>query len=146
MCKSIYCININTNREKHIKACNTCLEFQQMHSKEMIIHHDILLRPWKVLGMDIFHLNNKNYLCTIDYHSKFPVLKRMEGLSAGSLITTIKVIFAEYGIPHTLAPILFQRNSEISAAVSISSKYCCNHITINATDRSKPASNLLNAL
>ena len=71
---------------------------QQMESKEKIIHHDISLRPWEVLGVDIFHLNNKYYLCIIDYHSKFLVIRRMEGLSTESLITAIKVIFAEYGI------------------------------------------------
>ena len=38
----------------------------------------------------------------VDYISKFPIVKRLEGLSAESLITTIKVIFAEYGIPHKL--------------------------------------------
>ena len=51
-----------------------------------------------MLGADIFHLNNKNYLYIIDYNSKFPVIKGMEGLSAESLIATIKVIFVEYGI------------------------------------------------
>ena len=51
-----------------------------------------------MLGADVFQLNNKNYLCIIDCHSKFPVVKRMEGLSTENLITTAKVIFAEYGI------------------------------------------------
>ena len=60
-----------------------------------MIHHDIPLRPWEVLGADIFHFNNKNYLCIVDFHSKFPVIKRMEGLSPESLITTTKVIFVE---------------------------------------------------
>ena len=55
-----------------------------------------------MLGADIFPLNNKNYLCIVDYHSKFPIIKRMEGLSTESLIATTKVIFAEYGIPHRL--------------------------------------------
>ena len=55
-----------------------------------------------MLGADIFHLNNKKYLCIIDNHSKFPVVKQMEGLSTESLIATTKVIFAEYGIPHRL--------------------------------------------
>ena len=55
-----------------------------------------------MLGADVFHFNNKNYLCIIDYHSKFPVIKRLEGLSAGSLITSTKVIFAKYGIPKKL--------------------------------------------
>ena len=102
MCELVYWVNINTNIEKHIKSCNTCLEFQQMQPKEKIIHHDVPLRPWEVLDVDIFHLNNKKYLCIIDYHSKFPVIKRIEGLSAGSLIATIKVIFTEYGILHRL--------------------------------------------
>ena len=98
-CKSGYWVNINTDIKKCIKSYNTCLEFQQMQPKEKTIHHDIPLRPWEVLGADVFLFNNKNYLCIVDYHSKFPVIKRMEGLSMESLITTIKIIFAEYGIP-----------------------------------------------
>ena len=70
-----------------------------MQPKEKMIHQHIPLRPWKVLGADVFHFNNKNYLCIVDYHSKFPVIKKMEELSTESLITTTKVIFAEYGIP-----------------------------------------------
>ena len=69
-----------------------------MEPKEKIIHHDIPLRPWEVLGADVFHFNNKNHLCIVDYHSEFPVIKGLEGLSAESLITTTKVIFPEYGI------------------------------------------------
>ena len=100
--ESVYWVNINTDIDKHIKSCNTWLEFQQTQPKEKKIHHDIRLRPWEVLGADILHLNNKNYLCIVNYHSKFAVIKRMEGLSTESLITTTKVIFAEYGIPHRL--------------------------------------------
>ena len=70
-----------------------------MQPKEKIIHHDIPLRPWEVLGVDIFQLNNKNYLCIVDYHSKFLVIKKMEGLSAENLTAAVKIIFAEYGIP-----------------------------------------------
>ena len=99
----VYWVNINTDIEKHTKGCNTCLlEFQQMQPREKILHHDIPLRPLEVLGADIFHLSNKNYSCIIDYHSKFPVIKRMEGLSTESLSTTMKVIFVECSIPHRL--------------------------------------------
>ena len=53
----------------------------------------------KCLVQTYFSLIIKNYLCIIDYHSKFPVVKRMKGLSTEKLIATAKVIFAEYGIP-----------------------------------------------
>ena len=73
--ESVYWVDINADIEKHIKNCATCLEFQQTQPKERIIHHEIALRPWEVFGADVFHFNNKNYLCIVDYHSKFPVVK-----------------------------------------------------------------------
>ena len=54
--------------------------------QDKMIQHDIPVRPWEVTGTDIFTLNNKHYLCTIDYYSKFPVIKETEDLSADSLI------------------------------------------------------------
>ena len=52
--------------------------------------------------MDIFHFKNKHYLYIVDYNSKIPVIKRLEGLSADNLINVIKTIFTKYGIPHKL--------------------------------------------
>ena len=62
-------------------------------------NHDILVRPWVVIGTDMLTFNNKHYLCIVDYSTKFPVIKKTEDLSADSLILTCKVIFAEYGLP-----------------------------------------------
>ena len=101
-CESVYWSDINADIEKYIKSCATCLEFQQMQPKEKIIHQDIPSRLWGVLGTNVFHFNNKNYLCIVDYHSKFSVVKRLEGLSAENLMTTVKVIFTEYSIPCNL--------------------------------------------
>ena len=42
------------------------------------MHHDIPGKPWEVIGVDIFSLNNKNYLSSVDYHSKFPIVKRQK--------------------------------------------------------------------
>ena len=44
---------------------------------------------------DIFHFKNKHYLCIVDYNSKFPVIKRLEGLSAENLINTVKIMLAK---------------------------------------------------
>ena len=73
--------------------------YQQMQHKEEMMHDDIPIEPWEVIGADIFSINSKNYLCIIDYHSKFPIIKKPEDLSADSLILTCKIIFSEYGIP-----------------------------------------------
>ena len=43
----------------------------------------------KYLGIDMFTLHNKNYLCIVDYHSKFPVIKKMEDVSYHLVIIPI---------------------------------------------------------
>ena len=78
--ESVYWSDINMDIKKYIKSCATCLEFQQTNPKEKIIHHNIPLRLWEVLGTDVFHFNNKKYLCIVDYHSKFPMVKRLDGV------------------------------------------------------------------
>ena len=77
----------------------TCLEFQQMQPKEKIIHHDVPLRPWEAVGADVFHFNHINYLCVVDYNSKFPNVRKLQGLLLEHLINAISAIFTEYGIP-----------------------------------------------
>ena len=79
-----------------------CLKFQQTQPKEWILHHNILLQPWEVVRADIFHFNNKNYLCITDYNSKFPIIKRLEGLSAEDLTNAVKIILMEYGMPQKI--------------------------------------------
>ena len=73
-----------------------------MQPKEKIIHHGIPLRSWEVIGADIFHLNNINYLCIVDYNSKFPVIRKLQGLLAEHLINVVTAIFAKYGIPQKI--------------------------------------------
>ena len=92
----IYWVNINDDIEKHINNCTTCVAFQQTQPKDKIIHHDIPAKPWELIGADRFNLNNKHYLCIIDYHSKFPIIQKTEDLTVDSLILTCKVVFAKY--------------------------------------------------
>ena len=44
----------------------------------------------------MFTLDNKQYLCIVDYHSKFLTDKKTKDLSADSLILMCKFTFAEY--------------------------------------------------
>ena len=97
--ETIYWVNINDNMENYIQNCATCHTFQQTQPKDKVIHHDIPVRLWEVISADTFTLNNKHYLYIVDYHSKFPIIKKTEDLSADSLILMCKVIFAEYGLP-----------------------------------------------
>ena len=60
------------------KNCSRCLDFQQMQLKEKLIQHEFPERPWEVVGTEMFSLCNKNDFITVDYYSKFPVIKKMK--------------------------------------------------------------------
>ena len=102
-CESVNWIVMYVDIENYIKSCSTCLHFQQIQPREKIKHRDIPGKPWEVVGADMFILNNKNYLCIVDYHSKFPIVKREEDMSAESLILACKVIFSEYRLPKKMS-------------------------------------------
>ena len=44
----------------------------------------------------------QNYLCIVDYHNNFPIIKKTEYLLADSLILACKIIFLEYGLPRKI--------------------------------------------
>ena len=56
-------------------------------------------KPWEVVRAGLFTLHNKYYLCIVDYHSKFSVIKMVEDLLEDSLILACRIIFSEYGLP-----------------------------------------------
>ena len=50
---------------------------------------------WEVVGADIFMINGKTLLCITNYHSKFPMAKKVNSLLADDLGQMTKLIFAE---------------------------------------------------
>ena len=101
-CESIYWTDINNDIEKYIKNFPICLNFQGTQPKEKIIHHDIPAKLWEMVGADMLTLHNKNYLCIVDYHSKFPVIRKMQDLSADGIMLTSRITFAEYRLPKNI--------------------------------------------
>ena len=62
-------------------------------AKGKIIHNEVPGKSWKVVEAEMFTLHNKNYLCIVNYHHKFPVIKKIEDLSADSIILACEIIF-----------------------------------------------------
>ena len=69
-----------------------------MQQKDKVISHEMPGKPWEVIIVDLFTINNSNFLCVVDYHSKLPIVRKAGALSAGSLNTCCKIIFAEYEV------------------------------------------------
>ena len=52
----------------------------------------------------MFTVYNRDYLCIVDYHTKFPYIKKTEDLSAHSLALSCTIIFLEYALPKKIMP------------------------------------------
>lgn len=51
------------------------------------------------LEQTYFELNSNSYLIVVDYYSKYPELCLLKDKTAGSVITSMKSMFARHGIP-----------------------------------------------
>ena len=52
----------------------TYLDFQVILPEDKTILTIIPGSPWESIRADIFTINNKDYLCIVDYHCKFLVI------------------------------------------------------------------------
>ena len=86
--------------KEYISACETCREHDNMtHAKETLMSHEIPSRPREKRATDIFTIDGKNYLVTIDYCSNFWEVDRLPITKASTTILKLKSHFARYGIP-----------------------------------------------
>ena len=71
-------------------------------AEEENIPHKLPGKLWKTVGTDIFTLNSNNYICILDYHNRFPIVKLVEKLSVDDQIQCCQIVFAEYGLPRRI--------------------------------------------
>ena len=60
-------INMNAIKEQAVKQYATCLEYQCTQLHETTLHYEKLFKSWDVFGADIFVINNKAFLCIVDF-------------------------------------------------------------------------------
>lgn len=100
---AVYWHNINVDIENLISRCEICNKFANSKTREPMIAHEIIKKPWQKVGMDIFELNGVNYLIVVDYYSKFPeIMSLNNNLTANNVINKLKSIFARHGIPKVI--------------------------------------------
>ena len=61
--------------------------------------HEVPSRSWEKIATDVFTLDGKYYLVTIDYYSNFWEVDRLPNTKASTTILKLKSHFARYGIP-----------------------------------------------
>ena len=95
----LYWPNMNADIKDYIQRCQICSEFQNANQKETLMPHHVPDRPWSKVGIDLFSVQDVNYVITVDYTSNFWEVDRIENTESRTVIRKIKAHFARYGIP-----------------------------------------------
>ena len=96
----IYWPGMSAEMKQYISTCETCRELDNTtHTRETLMSHEVPSRPWEKIATDIFSLDGKDYLVTIDYYSNFWEVDRLPNTKASTTILKLKSHFARYGIP-----------------------------------------------
>ena len=97
--EAIYWPNMNADMKDYISKCSVCRSTSDCQQKETMMPHAIPDRPWAKIGVDLFSLNNRDYLITVDYYSNFWEVDNLSSTESISVIRKLKAHFARYGIP-----------------------------------------------
>ena len=99
---SLLAWDVRRDQELCVNMCGVCREYEQGQKKETLTSHEAPSRPWQFVAADLFELNGKSYLVTVDYFSDFFELDHLRSTSSVYVIKKLKGHFARHGIPEQL--------------------------------------------
>ena len=100
---SMFWPRMATELQEYILKCDICLSHCVSQGKEPLIQHDITDRPWVKIGANICELRGRALLVVCDYYSNYIEVENLHKTTTSSVTKALKILFARYGIPDTLA-------------------------------------------
>ena len=67
------------------------------NQKELLIYVEIPSTAWTKLGIDLFVIEDENFLVLVDSMSKFPIMRRFTNETSTVVIQSTKAILSEFG-------------------------------------------------
>ena len=98
----IYWPRMNAEIKDFISKCSTCQTYQPEQCREPLQPYPVPLRPWSVVGEDLFQLGQQHFLIIVDYWSGFFEVQELQKVTSKTVINASKVQFARHGIPKTV--------------------------------------------
>ena len=85
-----------------IENCSTCAMFSDKQPPEPSIINNIPSRPYKTIATDLFSIEGRDYLVTVDCFSTFIEVDYMTTTTSEVVIDKLKQHIARHGIPDTI--------------------------------------------
>ena len=82
-----------------VSSCSLCADFAPAQAKEPLMTPELPKRPWSVIAQDLYSLDGKDFLITVDAYSGFWEVDELSQTTAADVINKTKQHLARYGIP-----------------------------------------------
>ena len=93
---------MTSDMRQYISSCEACRKYETSQGKETLMSHEVPDRMWQKVGTDLFQMDDKDFLLTVDYYSNFWEIDRLEDTRSATVIRKLKNHFSRYGIPEQL--------------------------------------------
>ena len=107
----VYWPGMNQEITDYVSQCEVCNTFARRQQKEPLIIHEVPERPWQKIGCDIFTIQDKDYLCTVDYFSSYFEVDHLKRKTGDEIIKKLKRHFSNHGIPKEFYSAMVHRSS-----------------------------------
>ena len=126
--ETIYWPNMKSDIKDFTSKRETCASYSTRQQKETLISHEVPDRPCAKISTDLFNLDHKNYILTVDYFSGFFEIDRLYDQKVSTVIRKLKTHMARHGIPDEL---LADSGSRYTSREfkSFAKEYNFNHMT-----------------
>ena len=101
-CESMYWPRMATELKEYMSKCDVCMTYRSAPGKEPIQQHELVPRPWARVGADLCDCHGRTLLVVCDYFSNYIEVDNLHSTTR-VVSKALKVLFARYGVPDTLA-------------------------------------------
>ena len=124
---SVWWPGVSTQMAQIVKQCPECAK-NSTPAKEPLMTSPLPDYPWRVIGTDLFELEGKHYLLSVDYYSRYPEVTQLKTTTSVAIIEHLKAVFSRHGIPETVRSDNGPQYSSLEFA-QFANTYEFNHIT-----------------
>ena len=82
-----------------VASCRRCQEGRNENPRLPYEPHPVPFYPYQKVGMDLFELDGKTYLMSVDYYSKWITIINLDHTKSRDVIEAVDEQFANFGIP-----------------------------------------------
>lgn len=79
-----------------------CLAYCTSQSKEPLLQHEAISRPWAKLAADLCESHGRTLLAVSDYFSNYNENSRLQAITTQAVVRELNAIFARFGVPEIL--------------------------------------------